>query len=98
MLFFQLPAMPLIKQAVSSKGKDKIGASTVSAEPPKGNALEGLSGGYMGKMLVYKSGAIKLKLGETLFDVSPVPVTKLTINIATYPPNCKMCPFSVILL
>ncbi|KAJ1426529.1 DNA-directed RNA polymerase III subunit RPC4 [Sesbania bispinosa] len=71
MLFFQLPALPFVKQSVSRKGKEKIGTSTVSGEPNKGSALEELPKGYAGKMLVYKSGAIKLKLGETLFDVSP---------------------------
>nr|GMC65772.1 DNA-directed RNA polymerase III subunit RPC4-like isoform X2 [Ipomoea batatas] len=33
--------------------------------------MEELPGGYMGKMLVYKSGAVKLKLGNILYDVSP---------------------------
>jgi DNA-directed RNA polymerase III subunit RPC4 len=36
----------------------------------KGCGLEELPDGYMGKMLVYKSGAIKLKLGDALYDVS----------------------------
>ncbi|KAL3000408.1 hypothetical protein AAZX31_09G210900 [Glycine max] len=62
--------LPMDKQ--SNKGKEKIGTSTVSGEATKSkNALEELPRGYMGKMLVYKSGAIKLKLGETLLDVSP---------------------------
>ncbi|KAK7401167.1 hypothetical protein VNO78_12487 [Psophocarpus tetragonolobus] len=72
MLFFQFPTtLPLNKQ--SNKGKEQISTSIVSGESTKlrGNALEELSSGHMGKMLVYKSGAIKLKLGETLFDVSP---------------------------
>ncbi|XP_020214842.1 DNA-directed RNA polymerase III subunit rpc4 [Cajanus cajan] len=71
MLFFKFPAaLPLEKQ--NNKGKEKIGTSTVTGEPTKskGIALEELPRGHMGKMLVYKSGAIKLKLGETLFDVS----------------------------
>ncbi|KAL7001712.1 hypothetical protein U1Q18_002860 [Sarracenia purpurea var. burkii] len=34
-------------------------------------SLEELPGGYMGKMLVYKSGAIKWKLGDVIYDVSP---------------------------
>ncbi|XP_054812439.1 uncharacterized protein LOC129313405 isoform X2 [Prosopis cineraria] len=68
MLLFQLPALPLVKQLASGKGKEKVGTSEASM---KGcNNLEELSGGYMGKMLVYKSGAVKLKLGENLFDVS----------------------------
>lgn len=28
------------------------------------------SGGHVGKMLVYKSGAVKWKIGEALYDVS----------------------------
>ncbi|KAK9672798.1 hypothetical protein RND81_12G125500 [Saponaria officinalis] len=34
-------------------------------------SIEDLSSGHMGKLLVYKSGAVKLKLGETLYTVSP---------------------------
>ncbi|XP_061369038.1 uncharacterized protein LOC133311921 isoform X2 [Gastrolobium bilobum] len=66
-----LPALPLVKQSVSIKGKEKIGTSTVSRDPTNRSNMEDLPSGYMGKMLVFKSGAIKLKLGETLFDVSP---------------------------
>ncbi|KAF7836357.1 DNA-directed RNA polymerase III subunit rpc4-like [Senna tora] len=58
MLLFQLPSLPLAKGGASE-------ATT------KGSTLEDLSRGFMGKMLVYKSGAVKLKLGETLYDVSP---------------------------
>ena len=59
MFFFQIPTpLPMDKQ--SNKGKEKIGTSTVSGEATKSkNALEELPRGYMGKMLVYKSGAIK---------------------------------------
>ncbi|KAI4332673.1 hypothetical protein L6164_017563 [Bauhinia variegata] len=70
MILFQLPPLPLLEKSVSRKGKEKVGESTAS----EGNmkiGLQDLPGGYMGKMLIYKSGAIKLKLGETLFDVSP---------------------------
>ncbi|CAJ1934297.1 unnamed protein product [Sphenostylis stenocarpa] len=67
MFLFQLPKyMPFNEK--SNKGKEEIGASTVSG---KAGALEELPRGYMGKMQVYKSGAVKLKLGETVFDVSP---------------------------
>lgn len=61
--------------AASSKGKERVPTSISSgkgnAYSKKGCGLEELPGGYMGKMLVYKSGTIKLKLGETLYDVSP---------------------------
>ncbi|MED6122825.1 hypothetical protein PIB30_043577 [Stylosanthes scabra] len=72
MILFKFPlALPLEKQ--TRKGKEKVGTSTVSKEPGKkeGTPLEGLQKGKMGKMLVYKSGAVKLKIGEILFDVSP---------------------------
>lgn len=67
MLLFKLPALPLVRQSISVKGKEKVGSQEASS---KGCNLENLSGGYMGKMLVYKSGGVKLKLGENLFDVS----------------------------
>lgn len=74
MFFFQLPAtLPMVKRSASSKGKEKVGSSTSLGSigaSSKCSKLEELPGGYMGKMLVYKSGAIKLKLGDTLFDVS----------------------------
>ncbi|XP_031109976.1 uncharacterized protein LOC116014117 isoform X1 [Ipomoea triloba] len=58
----------------SAKGKEKVENPTVlrrRSSPNKGCSLEELPGGYMGKMLVYKSGAVKLKLGNILYDVSP---------------------------
>lgn len=74
MLFVQLPTiLPLNKRSATAKGKEKVGSSTSlesTGAPKKGCSLEELPGGYMGKMLVYKSGAIKLKLGNTLCDVS----------------------------
>ncbi|GAV89032.1 RNA_pol_Rpc4 domain-containing protein [Cephalotus follicularis] len=69
MFFFQLPAdLPLVERSASIKGKEKAESRGSSK---KGSKLEALSGGYMGKMLVYKSGAVKLKLGDILYDVSP---------------------------
>ncbi|KAK3033261.1 hypothetical protein RJ639_033141, partial [Escallonia herrerae] len=70
------PAMAKGKElAVSSlSGKEVVDLPTYSWKgnsPKKGCNLEELPMGYMGKMLVYKSGAVKLKLGDTLFDVSP---------------------------
>lgn len=74
MLLFQLPpTLPLVKRSASVKGKEKVGFSTSSngtGAPAKGSRLEALSSGYVGKMLVYKSGAVKLKLGDVLYDVS----------------------------
>ncbi|KAL2457398.1 RNA polymerase III RPC4 [Abeliophyllum distichum] len=56
------------------KGKEILGSSMYQRSAygsRKGSSLEDLPGGYMGKMLVYKSGAVKLKLGDVLCDVSP---------------------------
>lgn len=81
MFLVQLPAnLPLVNQSTSEKDKEIAGNST----SPKSSLLssksigasehscrlEDLPQGHMGKMLVYKSGAIKLKLGEVLYDVS----------------------------
>lgn len=74
MFFFKLPAsLPLLKRSTSRKGKEKVETHTSSdggGVSNKGCGLEELPDGYMGKMLVYKSGAIKLKLGDALYDVS----------------------------
>ncbi|KAM1780569.1 hypothetical protein FF1_041707 [Malus domestica] len=76
LLFVQLPSiLPLTsKPSATAKGKEKVGSSTSlesSGAPKKEGSLEELPAGFMGKMLVYKSGAIKLRLGDTLYDVSP---------------------------
>ncbi|KAL5569877.1 hypothetical protein UlMin_026452 [Ulmus minor] len=75
MMLFQLPStLPFFKRAASTKGKEKVGSSTVSesiSSSTEGGKPEDLSGGYMGKIQVYESGKVKLKLGDVLFDVSP---------------------------
>ncbi|XP_042510190.1 uncharacterized protein LOC122085730 isoform X2 [Macadamia integrifolia] len=75
MLFLQLPSsFPLVKRAASAKGKETVASSKPFKNvgpAEKGCSLEELPAGFMGKMLVYKSGAIKMKLGEILYDVSP---------------------------
>ncbi|KAK1377819.1 DNA-directed RNA polymerase III subunit RPC4 [Heracleum sosnowskyi] len=73
MLFLQLPEnMPVTKQSV----KEGLETSNTS-KPVKGSAasrkvcnLNELPAGFMGKMLVYRSGAVKLKLGDILYNVS----------------------------
>lgn len=52
----------------ASRGMEIDGKSMLSRK--KNEHLEDLPAGHMGKMLVYKSGAIKLKLGDILYDVS----------------------------
>ncbi|KAL3586149.1 hypothetical protein D5086_013016 [Populus alba] len=75
MLFVQLPpTMPMIKRSATAAGPEV----KVSSRPSGGARaiektcrLDELPAGYMGKVLVYRSGAVKLKLGDTLYDVSP---------------------------
>ncbi|KAK7291806.1 hypothetical protein RIF29_07245 [Crotalaria pallida] len=73
MFLISLPAtLPIIKG--SARGQDVA----ESSKPPRGakNAakpykLNEIPRGIMGKLYVYKSGATKMKLGDTLYDVSP---------------------------
>ncbi|XP_055810986.1 uncharacterized protein LOC129880810 isoform X2 [Solanum dulcamara] len=59
----------------SAKGKEIVDSSTFSRRHSnitnKACTLQEMPAGNMGKMLVYKSGAIKLKLGDILYNVSP---------------------------
>ncbi|XP_059317993.1 uncharacterized protein LOC132068433 isoform X2 [Lycium ferocissimum] len=58
----------------SAKGKEIVDSSTISRRhntTKNACGLQELPAGNMGKMLVYKSGKIKLKLGDILYDVSP---------------------------
>ncbi|KAK8516225.1 hypothetical protein V6N13_025733 [Hibiscus sabdariffa] len=96
MIFFQLPLnLPIPKQSASGKGKEKKVEKSVSSERAaalkKGCRLEELSAGHVGKMLVYKSGAVKLKLGETLLDVSPGIGGVLAQNVVAMNTRDKQC-------
>ncbi|KAI3997558.1 hypothetical protein MKX01_029389 [Papaver californicum] len=67
MIFLQLPpSFPAFKRSASAMGKVIAGNSRSNT-----CSLEDLRPGFMGKMLVYKSGAVKLKLGDNLFHVFP---------------------------
>ncbi|KAJ8752858.1 hypothetical protein K2173_008593 [Erythroxylum novogranatense] len=71
MFLFQFPPkLPLYRRSASAKGKEKADSFT-SLPNITVSSLEELPGGCMGKMLVYRSGAVKLKLGDMLYDVSP---------------------------
>ncbi|WJX43565.1 hypothetical protein P8452_30642 [Trifolium repens] len=92
MIIFKLPAvLPRIEQPVTSKGKEKIGTSKVSK---KGTNLLELPSGCIGKMQVYKSGAVKLKIGETLYDVSSGTKTKFAQDVVAI--NAEKKNYSVL--
>ncbi|XVF54943.1 hypothetical protein PTKIN_Ptkin05aG0221500 [Pterospermum kingtungense] len=95
MFFFQFPnKLPIPKRSASTKGKEKA-ENSVSSERfgalDKGYQFEELPAGCMGKMLVYKSGAVKLKLGETLYDVSPGSDCLFAQNVAALNTKEKHC-------
>lgn len=67
MFFFKIPdCLPVMKQSTGATTKRSVREYSSG----RSNPFEGLPEGFMGKMLVYKSGAVKLKLGDVLFDVS----------------------------
>ncbi|KAL5697464.1 hypothetical protein ACHQM5_028598 [Ranunculus cassubicifolius] len=68
LIFLQLPSsLPFMKRPASAEANE---AKPMSRKE-KDCKLEELPAGKVGKLLVYKSGAVKLKLGEMLYDVSP---------------------------
>ncbi|XP_047339817.1 DNA-directed RNA polymerase III subunit RPC4-like [Impatiens glandulifera] len=67
LLFLQLPnIIPTLNNSQSSAASSSSNKAVSSEKTCK---LNELPAGYMGKLLVYESGVVKLKLGETIFDV-----------------------------
>ncbi|CAN1856472.1 DNA-directed RNA polymerase III subunit RPC4 [Linum perenne] len=65
MILFKFPPiLPSMKPSSVAKGKGKAGGSKTES------GLAQLPAGYMGKMVVYKSGAVKFKIGDVLYDVA----------------------------
>lgn len=56
----------------AAAGSQRSGNRPTDADKkPKGCSLKDLPSGFIGKMLIYKSGKVKMKIGDALFDVSP---------------------------
>ncbi|XP_021721739.1 uncharacterized protein LOC110689298 [Chenopodium quinoa] len=70
---------------MGAKGSSTAGSSQQSC------SLEDLPAGLMGKLLVYKSGAVKLKLGETLYDVSAGSDCSFAQDVVAFNPKEKEC-------
>lgn len=74
MLYLQLPSMlPAIEQSADSENNPS------SSKGPGNNSqklgtLGSLPAGLIGKMLVHKNGAVKLKIGDALYDVKTHPL------------------------
>ncbi|KAG6531279.1 hypothetical protein ZIOFF_005083 [Zingiber officinale] len=70
MLLFQLPVnLPLVQQ--SSAGTKVEDAASKGDRASKNGAKLELPTGRMGKIMVYKSGKVKMQLGDVLYDISP---------------------------
>ncbi|XP_020101208.1 DNA-directed RNA polymerase III subunit RPC4-like [Ananas comosus] len=86
-LFFQLPAvLPLAKKPDASADAKKGSNKTVLA-----SKLEEVPEGRIGKILVYKSGKVKMKLGDLLFDVSPGANCVFAQDVAVVDTKEKQC-------
>ncbi|KAK1421384.1 hypothetical protein QVD17_23681 [Tagetes erecta] len=84
-IFFQFPEqLPLDCVPVSS-------SSVKEDVSNKRLGLKDLPNGRLGKMLVYESGAVKLKLGDTIFDVSPGTPCASDRSVAVMNTKSKEC-------
>ncbi|KAH9734432.1 RNA polymerase III RPC4 [Citrus sinensis] len=72
MIFLQLPpTLPLKKQPATGNERQVNESSSKhegATAKEKTSSLSELPGGFMGKLLVYRSGAVKLKLGDTVYN------------------------------
>ncbi|KAG8064299.1 hypothetical protein GUJ93_ZPchr0004g40530 [Zizania palustris] len=106
LLFFQMPAsLPLPKQPDSvagantgSGGNAEVASTSSMAKhagtrpsPLPGSRLKELPGGFMGKILVYRSGKVKMKIGDALFDVSPGSNCTFVQEVAAINTREKQC-------
>jgi len=73
MYFVQLPSILPIGRSTGSVGHTSVDVADdgVDLMQGKGQAscLTGVPGGHLGKLLVYKSGAVKMKVGGIILDV-----------------------------
>ncbi|KAK4479035.1 hypothetical protein RD792_014546 [Penstemon davidsonii] len=71
LFFIQLPKiMPTVNQQTNGDVHETGSSAKGAGTPQKPCTLESMPGGPIGKLLVYKSGAIKWKIGDTIYDVS----------------------------
>lgn len=91
LLFFQLPAHLPVQSAVGKKAGGSDDPSTSNPDDGKGAGLAGLPEGYMGKLVVYKSGKVKLKLGDVLLDAVPGAKCKFYQEVAAVDVGRKEC-------
>ncbi|KAG2660612.1 DNA-directed RNA polymerase III subunit RPC4-like isoform X10 [Panicum virgatum] len=89
MFLFQLPkSLPLPRR--SSNIVERKGRAT-GEEVKEGSNLQQLPQGYLGKMLVYKSGKVKMKLGDVMFDVNRGAESRMPQHIVALNTQEKHC-------
>ncbi|EES12044.1 hypothetical protein BDA96_06G062300 [Sorghum bicolor] len=73
-LYFQFPSsLPLPRQPQSVANPNVVSNERREDMRPSshiGSRLKEIPEGYMGRILVYRSGKVKMKIGDALFDVS----------------------------
>ncbi|KAL8160901.1 hypothetical protein V2J09_012390 [Rumex salicifolius] len=90
LMLFQLPrTVPLsaVKQDDASSSNPPNPGPSVN----KCGLLKDLPEGLMGKLLVYNSGKVKLKLGDALYDVNPGSDCKFAEDAVAMNTNEKHC-------
>ncbi|KAF8715402.1 hypothetical protein HU200_027046 [Digitaria exilis] len=95
LLFVQFPAslpLPVQPESVAEPTKGSEGRREgMRTSSHRGSKLKELPGGYMGKILVYKSGKVKMKIGDTLYDVSSGSNCKFVQEVAAMNTREKHC-------
>ncbi|GMI84314.1 hypothetical protein like AT5G09380 [Hibiscus trionum] len=92
MLFLKLPpTLPTINQTDIVVGQEVGSSSKSSRTVKKTSGLAEFPAGLMGKMLVYKSGAVKLKLGDTIYNVNPGMNCVFAQDVVAVNPAEKQC-------
>ncbi|KAE8678739.1 lichenase-like [Hibiscus syriacus] len=92
MLFLKLPpTLPTIQQPEGVAREEARSSSRSSRTAKKTSGLAELPAGLMGKMLVYKSGAVKLKLGDTIYDVNTGMNCVFAQDVVAVNPAEKQC-------
>ncbi|OEL38456.1 hypothetical protein BAE44_0000524 [Dichanthelium oligosanthes] len=95
LFFVQLPVslpLPMQPQSVAepNKGSEER-REGLKPSSHRGSKVKELPEGYMGKILVYKSGKVKMKIGDTLFDVSSGSNCKFVQEVAAINTREKHC-------
>lgn len=93
LLFFQLPTHLPVQSTLGNPpgGRSSDDPSASNPDDGRGGGLAELPEGYMGKLVVYKSGKVKLKLGDVVLDAVPGAKCKFYQEVAAIDVGRKEC-------